>query len=310
MARSAVLPKKAGKKDGTQGARSKAVPKDEVDIGSVTSELLKLEGAERAKTGSQNCWLSLATGNTGLATPKDPRYVKGTNLLDYVIAEKKLVLGPEFDATILGMFKLYQESTQKKSESDLPSVVGFWMPEDAEKLPLGENNFTREFVTRDGSVHELNPIHWVALYIHGHEEVTDVILSFRGKGNEFYRELFKTVKRESRICTELRFRVSSQAVANEKYRKTDYYPQFDIEGHNFLLDEDGGIKNVKGGLSQKELAEVLTRSHAVQKDYAASRMVGKKNVAAITGAKQAALPPGKDGYGDVPDDDDDEELEL
>jgi hypothetical protein len=56
---------------------------------------------------------------------------------------------------------------------------------------------------------------------------------------------------------------------------------------------------------------VLIRSRNSQKDYADCRLVSRKNVAAITGARQAALPPGQDGYEDVPDDDEeDDELDL
>jgi hypothetical protein len=85
-----------------------------------------------------------------------------------------------------------------------------------------------------------------------------------------------------------------------------------VAGRNFLLDDDGKVTPVKGGLSGDELAEVLTRSRNAQKDYAECRMVSRRNVAAITGAAPAAaLPPGANGYEDVPDDDgDDDELDL
>jgi hypothetical protein len=313
MAKSAAATKGAARKPAgrAEAPRRRKAVEDGADISSLVSEVMDLEGQVRAQTGSQNSWVTLATGNSGVVSPKDPRYMKGVKLLDFVIPDKKIRLGPSFQATILGMFKLYQETPKKQSENDLPPVVGFWMPDDAEKIPLGENNFTRTFVARDGSIHELNPVHWVHIYIHGHEDVTDAIVPFRSKGNEFYRDLMKLVKRDSRICTELRFKVGSQAVANEKYRKTDYYPSFEVAGKNFLLEDDGSITRVKGGFSEEELAEVLTRSRDSQKNYAECRLVGKKNVAAITGAKPAAaLPPGSDGYEDAPDDEDEEELDL
>jgi hypothetical protein len=290
------------------GKAAKAKKETTVDAKSLVAEVLALEGAERAKTGSQNSWVSLATGNSAVLSPKDPKYIKSAKLLDYVIADKKLRLGPSMTVTILGMFKLYQETPERKSESDMPPIVGYWLPADAEQIQTKSgDNFTRQFTARDGTIHELNPVHWVHIYIHGHEDITDAILPFRSRGNEIYRDLYKLVKRESRVCPELRFKVTSQGLDNAKYKKTDYYPAFEIVGRNFRLDDEGNITLVKDGFAKEELADVLLLSRNSQKDYAECRMVSKRDVATITGTRPStALPPGQGDYDDVPDEEDDD----
>jgi hypothetical protein len=280
------------------------------ELNGIVAETLALEQAERAKSGSQHSWLTLVGPGSPILSPKDPKFIKGVRMLDFVLPDKKLRLGPKVTVSVLGMFKLYQQTLKKKNENDMPPVIGFWMPEDAEQVPLAPgDNFTREFMDREGKTNSLIPVHWVPLYIHGHEDLTDVVLAFRSRGNEVYRELFKLMKRETKAYTELRFTLTNQDVANTKYNKTDYYPKFDIEGRNYRIDEDGQIELVKGGMDATELQDLLTRSRDLQKEYAEKRMVAQKNVAAILGlSAQPALPPGRADDEFLDEDDDDLDL--
>jgi hypothetical protein len=108
------------------------------------------------------------------------------------------------------------------------------------------------------------------------------------------------VKAESSVCTELRFSISSQDIYNEKYKKTDYYPKFEIAGRNYKLTEDGKIvKDKNSDLDMGTLKEILSRSKKVYEDYKQMKMIAKKNVTALLGTSgRPALPAGKGGYQD------------
>ena len=262
----------------------------------------EMEDVERAKTGSQNSFVTLVKGNSGILDKNSPNYIKGVKTLDYAIASKKLALGKELDATIIGMFKVYAETTQKESASDMPKTVQFWMPDDALQFPVTPgNNFDRQLP--NGNV--LQPCHWVFLFLHEHPDVEDALLAFRSKGNSIYTQLEKTVKAESKAVTELRFKITNQGLANTKHKKTDYYPKFEIVGHNYKLTEDGKVVKAKDGdVDAATLKEILTRANKQLDAYSNMKMIAKKNTQAIAGAPgRAALPAGQGGYEDDEDED-------
>jgi len=260
----------------------------------------EMEDVERAKTGSQNSFITLVKGNSGILDKNNPSYIKGVKTLDYAIGSKKLPLGKELDATIVGMFKVYAEVTQKDSNNDMAKTVQFWMPDDAVQFPVTPgNNFDRQLP--NGNV--LQPCHWVFLYLHDNPEVEDALLSFRSKGNSVYTALEKTVKAESSSVTELRFKITNQGLANEKYKKTDYYPRFEITGRNYKLTEDGKVTKTKDSKVDAEtLKEILTRQNKLLETYQGMKMIAKKNIAQIAGVPgRAALPPSKSSYADDED---------
>jgi hypothetical protein len=193
------------------------------------------------------------------------------------------------------MFKIYAEVKKKEKDNEMPTTVGFWMPDDAAQFPVTPGGiFDRELP--NGNI--LQPVHWVFLYLHDHPEVEDGLVSFRSKGNSIYAQLEKLVKAESSVCTELRFSVSSQDIYNEPYKKTDYYPKFEITGHNYKLTDDGKIVKTKdSSLDMVTLKEILSRSKKVYEDYKQMKMIAKKNVQALLGSPgRQALPAGKGNY--------------
>jgi hypothetical protein len=203
------------------------------------------------------------------------------------------------------MFKLYAETAKKEKENDMAPTVGFWMPDDAMQIPL-QGIFDRPLP--NGNV--LKPVHWVYVYLHDNPDIEDGMLAFRSTGNSVYAALEKLIKSESSICTELRFTVTKQAIKNETYKTTNYYPKFEISGRNFKMDENGKVLPVKGGLKADEIKEILKRSNKVQKDYAEMKLVAKKNnIQALIGSGQGrpALAAGKGGKAAYPDDDDEDE---
>ena len=261
----------------------------------------EMEDVERAKSGSQNSFIALTTKLSKALDKNHANYIKGLKELDYAIVSKKLRLGPELDATILGMFKLYTQVAKRESKKEMPKTIGFWMPEDAAQFPTAPGSpFIRELP--DGST--LEPVHWVFLYLHDYPDVEDGLIAFRSVGNSIYSELQKKVKAESSVVTELRFKISHQEKYNNEYDKTDYYPKFEIVGRNYKLTDDNKvIKTKDSDLDAETLKDILLRSKKVHVDYAQMRLVAKRNVEALTGpAPRAALPAGKGGYEDASED--------
>jgi hypothetical protein len=257
----------------------------------------EMEDEERAKTGSQNSFITLLKGNSGALDKNNPNYIKGAKALEYAILSKKLRLGSKLKATIIGMFKIYAEATRKEKDSDMSTTVGFWMPEDAAQFPIADGSiFDRELP--NGNV--LQPCHWVFLYLHDNPEIEDGLISFRSKGNSIYAALQKLVKAESKLVTELRFEISNQDVKNEKHKKTDYYPKFEIVGRNFRLTDDNEIEIPKNsGMDVETLREILARSKKVQEDYRKMKLVGRRNLPALAGpSDRPALTVVGGGYED------------
>jgi len=268
------------------------------DLSALVLANKELEDAERAKTGSQSSFITLVKANSGIIDKNNPNYIKGVKPLDYAISSKKLTLGKEFDATIIGMFKLYAEVAAKEKESDMPKTVKFWHPDDAMQYPV-EGYFDRPLP--NGNI--LQPRHWVFLYLHKHPEITDGLIAFGGKGNKIYVELEKLIKAESTVCTELRFKVTNQDIYNDSYKKTDYYPKFEITGHNYKLTEDGKVVKAKDSdVDEATLREILTRSNEVQKAYREMRMVAKQSIHTLPAStERKALSVGKAVYDDEGD---------
>lgn len=297
-------PRRVPEKDDPVRAKSRtaAITTDDDDeLSSLALEGKALEDEQRAQTGSQNSFLTLVKANGQVLDKNNPAFMKGVKPLDYVIASKKLRLGSRLDATILGMFKVYAEVKKGDTDKEMPKTVAFWMPDQAVQFEVAPGSiFDRELP--NGNV--LQPVHWVFVYLHDFSEIDDGIIAFRSKGNSIYASLQKLVKVESTVCTELRFEVSNQEIYNEKYRKTDYYPKFEVVGRNYLLTEDGKvILDRQSGLSRETLKVILSRAKDIQASYKEMRMVAKRNVEALTGpAPRKALPAGGADYAEDTDD--------
>jgi hypothetical protein len=288
-------PVKAGRRS------SAAVAGNADELSSLALAGKELEDEQRAQTGSQNSFITLVKANGQVLDKNNPAFMKGVKPLDYVITSKKLKLGARLDATILGMFKVYAEVKKGDSDKEMPKTVAFWMPDQAMQFGIAPGSiFDRELP--NGNV--LQPVHWVFVYLHDYPEVDDGIIAFRSKGNSIYAALQKLVKAESTVCTELRFEVSNQDIYNEKYRKTDYYPRFEIVGRNYTLTGDGKVvPDKQSGPDRETLKEILSRARDVQASYKEMKMVARRNVGALTGPEpRRALPGGKAEYAADEDD--------
>ena len=277
------------------GKNTKTVQKSSSvdELSALAASNREMEAIERAKAGSNLSFISLATPRSTALDKNAPSFIKGAKPFDYVIPGKKINLGAKLDATILGMFKVYSEVTPKRKEGEMAKTIQFWMPDDAIQFPIMMGSyFDRELPS--GNL--LQPGHWVFLYLHDHPEIDDGLISFRSVGNTFYKELEKLVKAESEVCTELRFSITYREKYNDSYKKTDYYPKFELTGHNYKYVDGKVTKTKDSKVDKDELKEILSRSNQLQQDYQNMRMVFKKNLTALIGSSKPALPAGKTGY--------------
>lgn len=242
------------------------------DLNALIAQAAQAEAVIRAESGSNLQWIKILDPSANELIPEDAAYIKGAKARDFVIASSKTRLGNAVDATIIGMFKVFAEVEKPANAGDMPKTVGYWHPTDAMQVPL-EGNFDRPLANG----HVLQPVHWVFLYLHDHPEIEGVVLSFRSTGNKYYNELEKLVKANSNIVPELRFTISTQAVKNEKYNKTYYYPKFEIqEQRNCAYSAEEGLKSVKNGLAKEELAEVLKRYGEVYQAFTGYTLVTRR----------------------------------
>lgn len=269
-----------------------AVPAQQAQgLGAMVAQAAQLEAGVRAQSGTSLTWITVVDPSSNVLVKEDKAYIPGAKMRDFVISSKKLILGEEFTATVLGMFKVYAEVQPSAVKGEMAKTVGYWHPDDAEMVPL-QGYFDRPL----GNGHVLQPVHWVFLYLHDHPEMEGVVLSFRSTGNKVYSQIEKLVKASSTIAPELRFKIGSQGIKAEAYNRTYYYPEFKLEGQlNFKYDFEKGIIPVDGGMSQTVLETVLTRYADLQKAFKAGLVVARKDGDTVSkllpGAPaQAALP--------------------
>jgi hypothetical protein len=299
----AAAPRTAPKKDAPAraGRKSSTTTTSSVDeLSSLALAGKELEDEQRAQTGSQNSFITLVKANSQALDKNNPAFMKGVRPLDYVITSRGLKLGAKLDVTILGMFKVYAEVklspvNAKGQKEEMDKTVAFWMPDQAMQFEISPGSIFDRGLP-NGNV--LQPVHWVFLYLHDFPEVDDGIVAFRSRGNSIYADLQKLVKAESAVCTELRFEVSHQEIYNEKYKKTDYYPRFEITGRNYTLTRDDKVvPDRQSGLDRETLKEILSRARDMQSAYKEMKMVARRNIGALTGpAPRKVLPAGKGGY--------------
>lgn len=259
------------------------VPAQTGDLNALIAQAAQAEAVIRAESGSNLQWIKILDPSANELVEGDAAYIKGAKARDFVIASSKTRLGQNIDATIVGMFKVFAEVKPAASKAEMPKTVGYWHPSDAMQVPL-EGNFDRPLA--NGNV--LQPVHWVFLYLHNNPDIEGVVLSFRSTGNKYYNELEKLVKANSHIAPELRLTIGTQAVKNETYNKTYYYPKFELqEQRNCAYSPEEGLKSVKGGLDKETLAEVLRRYGEVYKAFTEYTLVTKRtNIAGmLPGAK-------------------------
>lgn len=256
-------------------------------LNAMVAQAAQLEAGVRAQSGTSLTWITLVDPSSNILVKEDKAYIQGAKMRDFVISSKKLILGEEFTATVLGMFKVYAEVQPSPIKGEMAKTVGYWHPDDAEMVPL-QGYFDRPL----NNGHVLQPVHWVFLYLHDHPEMEGVVLSFRSTGNKVYSQIEKLVKAGSTISPELRFKIGSQGIKAEAFNRTYYYPEFKADGQlNFKYDFEKGITMLEGGMGQAELETVIARYSDLQKAFRDGLVVARKGTAKVSGLLPGAPVP-------------------
>ncbi len=258
------------------------------ELFSLAQEIGEMEAQHSDFGGQQHSYLKLVgnTANDPITRKGKSEYIEDAEHGSWVLPNQKILLGHKVELTVLGMFKVYEDTVEgekkdpKSKQEPMRKVVGYWLPEDAENIPV-EGIFDRPYVDRDGVEHILRPVHWVRVFLHEYPEIDDALITFRSKGNSVYKQLQKLIANNASNSTELRLIMSHQEIPAKGYDIDYIYPYFEIAGNNYVI-ENNKIKLIKGGFDKDTLAQVIKTAHEDQKSYIECKMVSKKqNIASI-----------------------------
>jgi hypothetical protein len=230
-----MAPKKAAiaAEDGpTSSVPAKAAP-TKTNLAALLGAGKVHEDEQRSSAGRDKSYVQI------IKDPKDkilnegkPEFIKGAKYEGYCIPNKKIWLGMTPEVVIVGLFKVYEERIPVPPGSkEMPPLVGMWMPQDAEQVPV-EGQFDRPFLSRgDNKIHVLNPAHWVCLWSRKHPDVDDMVITFRSVGNSIYQQLVKLIKQSGvAFAPQLKIRLAKpQEKEAKNYNDKVYlYPNFEI----------------------------------------------------------------------------------
>jgi hypothetical protein len=304
-----------------QPAKTKAAPEDDdvpvpaasKAVGAPAPNLAALLGAGKAhedeartEAGRDKSYVQIVGDPLSpFVTDNDPLRIEGAEFGSFVIPNKKVNLGKTPELVVVGLFKVYEERIPAPEGSEeTAKLVGIWMPEDAEQLPV-EGQLQRPFVSpSDNKVHLLLPSHWMCLWHRKHPDTTDMVITYKSVGNAVYQELVKKIKQSGvGFVPQLRLKFKTQTREAVKWKKKYMYPDFDIicdaQGKpklNFEIKQIKGVDTpvpVEGGLKADELEKVLTLYGQLAAEYTGYKMVARKrNIAALIGSGEGGARPG------------------
>lgn len=242
--------------------------------------------------GSNALFISLVKDSKSpVINKKSQEYLEGAEIGSYYIGKRRLLLGTEFDATVLRVVELYQDSI-KNGDND-SQTVGFWSRDDFEQLPADGDYSWRErsYIDKQGNMHVVSQCYWIVLYIHGlDEEFADVNEQFpriqlNGGPSHVARDLSKLIKETSAgLTAELRFKVTSQDHVYKVKGKENFTlkPEFSLIGRNFRLTDD----NIELVLEKDEdvVSDLLDKTDEVITAIQEHKLIRKRNVAGLLSA--------------------------
>ena len=257
-------------------SKAAAVPSEFDELSNLAASTKVLEDEIRAQTGGQNTWIKVIQGGANEVTKGTPEYIKGAEAGDFLVpvGDGKCVVKETLRVTPVGMFKIYSEKKPGASPSEMAQTVSFWLPEDAEQIPLASgDNFKR--LLPNGNY--LQPMHWMFVYVHELPELKDALIPFQSIGNSYYAKIVKTVKANSAIAAELVLDLKTEGKMNEEFHKMYFYPVAEVASKNFDFAADTGkVTLLKGGADAAKVKAILTLSNEMQKQYKELKLVTKR----------------------------------
>jgi len=260
------------------------------DLSNLAIATKAYEDEIRSQVAGSNTWIKIIQPGANQLVKGTKEYIKQAQAGDFLIpvGDGKFVAKETLRVTPLGLFKLYTEKKPSTGPSEMAQTVSFWLPEDAEQIPLLDgDNFKR--ILKNGNY--LQPMHWMFVYIHEFPDIQDALIPFQSIGNGYFTKIQKIVKSSSSLCTELVLDLKTEGVLNDEFNKTYFYPIATVVGKNFdFVAETGKVELVKGGMTANQVGNLLKLSNAMQKEYSEHKLVTKRSQQQLIASVGALAP--------------------
>lgn len=275
---------------------TKAVSKSttDADIARLLAEAAEMDSQNQIDLGGNRVPYikCISKAEDSILDKSSPDFIPEAVYKGFCVPEHKLNLGMEFFYTVMGIFSIYEEKIKPKGKaaSEIPPIVGYWMPEQARQIPITEGSyFDREFIGNDKETHTLSPVFWVFGLIKDHEDLGLHNIVFRSSAAPNAKALQKILSTTGGMSCQQIVKVLAERKEFPKFNSVTYRPTFEAtERLNFQMK---GNAIVAKEWTKVEIVEFAKMYHSLQADYANSRMVANRDVAAVV----LSLPePGKD----------------
>ena len=213
-----------------------------------------------------------------------PDFIPKAVYKGFCVPSSKMNLGLEFHYTVMGIFSVYEEKVKPKAK-EIPPIVGYWMPSQAQQIPIAEGSyFDREFVAKDGETHILSPVFWVFGLIKDHEELGLHNMVFRSTASGNAKALQKILAATEGMSCQQVVKVKSEKVEFKNYNNVSFRPVFEATDRlNFQLK---GSTLVPKEWTKAEIGEYAKMYSSLQSSYSERKMISNRDITKSV----AALP--------------------
>lgn len=238
------------------------------DLAKMAMAAGEADKVSRASDGATFSYVSLAKEKTkALDEDEKDFFIPGLQMKEFFVQSIKARLGKTLEVVPLMFLTVYAEYD---SPSGLAKFCGIWHKDDAAKLPSSPgSNFNKELPNG----HEVRPQKWVFLYIPGHPELVNPVLTYKSTGNKIARDWIKDLEGRQLPSCQAIYTLSAAKQTNGANSWLDV--GFKFEGQVYEI-EDGSVNDLQGYAE-----EVLTRKLALEQAYNAGLLIQRKSVDSI-----------------------------
>lgn len=256
------------------------VGQSDADIAALLAQAAEMDGQNQAELGGNRVpYIKCITKTEDPILDKtSPDYIPKAVYKGFCVPSHKLNLGLEFDYTVMGIFSIYEEKVKQKGSSEIPPIVGYRMPKQAQQIPIAEGSyFDREFIAKDGETHILSPVFWVFGLIKDHEDLGIHNMVFRSTAAGNAKELQKILAKQGGISCQQVVHVVSEKAEFPKFKSVTFRPLFSATDRFNFQVKDATI--IPKEWNKAEIAEYVQLYHKLQSDYTNSRLVSDREIA-------------------------------
>jgi hypothetical protein len=243
----------------------------------------------RASDGATFSYISLAKDKSKALDEDEPEFfIKGLTLKEFYIQSTKERFGKILDVVPLMFVTVYAEYD---GPGNLAKFCGVWHRDDALKLPtVPGSNFNR--LLPEG--HEARPQKWVFLYVVGHDDIVNAVLTYKSTGNKIAKSWIKDLEGRQLSSCQTVYSLEAEKQKNDRGQTwLDVRPTF--KGVVYTLDGDQMT-------AEEDFAEeVLKRTLALNQAYNQGLLIQRKSVESVMRSASLA-DDDDDGDGEGDDD--------